>query len=99
MDEMMSSVSVQIQRAINDPFSNQKLSQIQNAFKVGSGHVTQKGWNVPAERPEINTEVTRNDKKRSNSRSEPVRIRLGDNLLDKAYDKCDFYWQLFNFRE
>ena len=49
MDEMMNSVSVQIQRANNDAISNQVLPQIQNAFKAGSGHVTQKGWNVPAE--------------------------------------------------
>ena len=44
MDEMMNSVSVPIQRAINDAFSNQVLPQIQSAFKAGSGHVTPKGW-------------------------------------------------------
>ena len=47
MEEMMNSVSVQIQRSINDAISNQILPQIQNAFKAGSGHVTQNGWNVP----------------------------------------------------
>ena len=46
-DEMMNSVSVQIQRAINDAISNQILPQIQNSFKAGSGQTTQKGWNVP----------------------------------------------------
>ena len=45
---MMNSVSVQNQRAINDAISSQVLPQIQNAIMVGSGHVTQKGWNVPA---------------------------------------------------
>ena len=36
MDEMMNSVSVQIQRAINDAISNQVLPQIQNVIKAGS---------------------------------------------------------------
>ena len=52
MDEMMSSVSVQIQRAIGDAISNLVLPQIHIVLKAGSGHATQKGWNVPAERPE-----------------------------------------------
>ena len=42
--EVMSSVSAQIQRAINDAISNQVLSPIQNALKAGSGQMTQKGW-------------------------------------------------------
>ena len=37
MDEMMNSVSVQIQRAINDAICNQVLPQIQNAIMAGSG--------------------------------------------------------------
>ena len=49
MDEMMNSVSVQIQRAISDAIINQVLPQIQNALEAGAGHVTQKGWNVPAD--------------------------------------------------
>ena len=60
MDEMMNSVSVQIQRATSDAISNQVLPQIQNALKAGSGHVAQKGWNVPAERPEYIAEEYRN---------------------------------------
>ena len=51
-----------------------------------SGHVTQKGWNVPAERPEINTEVLRNEKARNNSKSELVQKRLNDEPTDNAYD-------------
>ena len=76
MDEMMNSVSVQIQRAISDANSNQVLPQIQNAFKAGPGHVTQKGWNIPAERSEYIAENYRKEKIRSNSRSEFSRNRL-----------------------
>ena len=43
MDEMTNSVSVQIQRTINDAISSKVLPQIQNAIMAGSGHVTQKG--------------------------------------------------------
>ena len=50
-DEVMNSVSVQIQRVINDAISNQVLPQIQNALRAGSGPVTQKEWGVSAERP------------------------------------------------
>ena len=70
MDEMMNSVSVQIQRAINDAISNQVLPQIQNAIVAGSGHMTKRGWNVPDERPELNSEVQRNLNTRSKVRNE-----------------------------
>ena len=53
MDEMMNSVSVQIQRAISDAISTQVLPQIQNAVLAGSGHETRKGWDIPSERPEL----------------------------------------------
>ena len=65
---MINSVSVQIQRAINDAISSQVLSQIQNDITSGSGPVTQKGWNVPVTRQEYIAEDYRNDKIRSNSR-------------------------------
>ena len=62
MDEMMISVSVQIQRPINDVISNQVLPQIQNAIMAGPGHMTKNGWNVSAERPEVNPEVPRSER-------------------------------------
>ena len=61
---------------------------------TGSGHVTQKGWNIPAERLEYNAEDYRNDKIRCNSRrSDPVRNGLNGYLTDQAYDiHLDFKW-------
>ena len=59
MDEMMNSVSVHIQRAISDAISTQVLPQIQNVIMAGSGHGTRKVWDVPAERPELISEVQR----------------------------------------
>ena len=70
MDEMMNSVSVQIQRAISDAISTQVLPQIQNVIMAGSGHGTRRGWDVPSERPELNSEVQRNLNAKSNSRNE-----------------------------
>ena len=57
MDEVMHSVSVQIQRAANDAISNQVLLQIQNAIMANSGQTTRKRWKVPTERPETNSGV------------------------------------------
>ena len=85
LDEMMNSVSVQIQRAISDAIGNQVSPQIQNALKTGPGYVTQKGWNVPAERPEYFAEDFRNKKLRSISRSVFIRNRLQDEFTDQAY--------------
>ena len=70
MDEMMNSVSVQIQRAINDAISTQVLPQIQNVIMAGSGHGTRKGWDIPSERPELNSEVQRNSNTKNNLRNE-----------------------------
>ena len=92
MDEMMNSVSVQIQRAINDAISNQVLPQIQNAIVAGSGHLTRERWNVPAERPEGYSEVLRNSDSRDNSRSKPFMDCQKDGPTTstnaRAYDTC-----------
>ena len=90
MDEMMNSVNVQIQRAISDAISNQIWPQIENALMSGSGHLTQNRWNVPAERPEINSEDNRFGKIRENSRSQLIRERLNDEPTDQAYDRMFF---------
>ena len=66
----MNSVSVQIQRAINDAISNQVLPQIQNVVFAGPGHMTRKGWNVSVERAEPNPEVQRNLNAKNNLRNE-----------------------------
>ena len=86
MDEVMSKVSLQIERAINDASSNQVLPQIQNALRSGSGQMTQKGWNVSAKRPECNSDDNPSQKIRSNSRSEPFRSRLYDEDADCIHD-------------
>ena len=70
MDEMMNSVSVQIQRAISDAISTQVLPQIQNVMMAGSGHGTRKVWSVPSERPELNSETQQNLNVKNNSRNE-----------------------------
>ena len=87
MDEMMNSVSVQIQRAINNTISSQVLPQIQNAIMAGPGHMTQKRWNVPAERRETNTEVLRNGKVKNSLKDEFAEKRLNYEPIGNAYDK------------
>ena len=69
---MMNSVSVRIQRAINDAISNQVLPKIQNATMAGPGHMNKKGWSVPAERRETNSDFLRSEKARIDLRSEQI---------------------------
>ena len=73
------------------------MPQIHNALKAGSGHVAQKGWNVPAERPEYIAEDYRNGKIRSNSRSEFSRNRLQDENTDQAYDSVKHCFRIYFF--
>ena len=82
----------QIQRAISDAISRQILPQIQSALNTGSGHSTRNRWNVPSERPEINSERFCNKKSRGNSRSEPIRDRPNDGPLNTcANDTGDLH--------
>ena len=98
MDEMMNSVSVQIQRAINEAISSQILPQIQNAVMAGSGQLTKERWNVPAERPEGYSEVLQNLEPRNNSKSKQANDRPKDGFTStnpRAYDSdvsivCNF---------
>ena len=82
LDEMMSSVNTQIQRAISDAISSQILPQIETVLNSGSGRLTQDRWNVPAERPEVNSEGYCNEKSIGSSRSEPIRDRPNDGSLN-----------------
>ena len=93
MDEMMNSVSVQIQRAISDAISTQVLPQIQNVIIAGSGHGTRKGWDVPPERPELNSEVQRSLNAKYNLRNEQEENQLNNdfpdlNVHDSNESKC-----------
>ena len=89
MDEMMNSVSVQIQRAINEAISSQILPQIQNVVMAGSGQLTKGGWNVPAERPEEYSEVLQNLEPKDNSKNKQANDRPKDGVPStnsRAYD-------------
>ena len=88
MNEMMNSVSVQIQRAISDAISTQVLPQIQNVIMAGSGHGTRKGWDVPSERPELNSEVQRNLNAKNSLRNEQDENQLDNDYPDlNVHDK------------
>ena len=99
LDDMMCSVNSQIQRAISDAISNQILPQIQSALSAGSGHSTQSRWNVPPERPEVNSEGLQNINPKDSSASKPNCNRQNDGVVDpKAYDTHKFHEvMLINF--
>ena len=94
MDEMMNSVSVQNQRAINDAICNQVLPQIQNIIMAGSRRVARKGWDVSAERPKTNHEVQRNLNTRNDLRNEQdVGHQIGDLPSHNVHDTHQFILQ------
>ena len=98
MDEMMNSVSVQIQRAISEAISNQVLPQIQNALMADSGHMTKERWNVPTERPEGYSEVLRNSDSRNNLKSKTLGDRQKDGFTlpdSRVYDRSPSIFSYF----
>ena len=94
MDEMMNSVSVQIQRAKNDAISTQVLPQIQNIIMAGSGHGTRRGWDVLSGRPELNSEVQRNLNAKNSLRNEQ-----DENQLDNDYPDLNVHDNIALFQE
>ena len=87
LDDMMCSVNSQIQRAISDAISNQVLPQIQSALSAGSGHMTQNRWDIPSERPEINSEGLQNINPKDSSTSKHNHDHQNDGCINlNAYD-------------
>ena len=97
LDEMMSSVNTHFQRAISDAISGQILPQIQSALNAGSGQSTLNKWNVPSEKPGMNSEETYGEKTKKNNTSEQRfdhqtgsqhNLRVYDNDLLYLLEKC-----------
>ena len=87
LDDMMCSVNSQIQRAISDAISNQVLPQIQSALSAGSGHMTQNRWDIPSERPEINSEGLQKTNPKDSSTSKHNHDHQNDGGINlNAYD-------------
>ena len=68
MNDFMSAVSSQIQRAINEANSDQILPQIQATLKSGQGHMPESRWEDTARRPEYRSEKALDRMFRSDSR-------------------------------
>ena len=68
MNILMSSVNLQIQRAISEAVNEEVLPQIQSSLRSVNGQPHQRRWNLPDERPERKSEMNFNHNVRSNSR-------------------------------
>ena len=87
LDEMMSSVNTQIQWAISDAISGQILPQIQSVLNAGTGQSTLNKWNVPSERPGMNSEDTYGEKAKKSNRSEQrIDYQTGSQPNLRVYD-------------
>ena len=85
MNDLMSSVSSQIQRDISEAIIEQVLPQIQATLRSGREQVPRKRWNVPADRPEYRPDEAFNRKFRSSSRNEFPRNLLRDEDEEDAH--------------
>ena len=82
----MSTVSTQIQRAINEAISDQILPQIQATLKSGQGHMPERRWEDTARRPEYKSEEALDRRLRSGSRHECYRFPNSNEDLQSTHD-------------
>ena len=86
MGDLMSTVSCQIQRAINEAINDQILPQIQATLRSGQGQISERRWEVPARRQGFSSEEALNRKCRSSSRDECNR---DSNIYEVLNNTCD----------
>ena len=70
INDLMGSLSMQIQRAVSVAVNEQVLPQIEATLRSGQGQVLDRRWEVPGRRPECRSEGALNRKSRSSSRDE-----------------------------
>ena len=61
MNALMNSVSLKIQRAMNEAMNEQVLPHLESYFRSVNGQPPHRGWNIPGERPERKSEVQRSE--------------------------------------
>ena len=90
----MSTVSSQIQRAINETISDQILPQIQVTLKSGQGHMPERRWEDSARRPEYRTREALDRRFRSDSRDEYHRFPNRNEDLESTHDNNSCFLKL-----
>ena len=84
--DFMSTVSSQIQRAINEAISDQILPQIKATLKSGEGHIPQGRWEDTGRRPEFRSEEALDRRFMSDSRDEYHRFPNRNEDLESTHD-------------
>ena len=87
MGELLSSVSSQIQRAINEAINNQILPQIQATLRSDQGQMPERRWEIPAGRQGFSSEEAIDSRFRSSSRDECNRNFNGNENLNNTCDR------------
>ena len=88
MNDLISSVSSRIERAINETINEQILPRIQATPRSGQDQVPSGGWEVPGRRPQCRSEEALNCKFRSNSRDELARnCNIKEDLENTQYKR------------
>ena len=89
MGDFMSSVSVQIQRAINEAISDQILPQIQATLRSGQGLMPERRWEVPVRGQGYRSGDALNHRFRSNSSDEFPRVLNRNEDLDSTHNRAE----------
>ena len=86
MGDFMSTVTSNIQRAINETICNQMLPQIQATIGSGQGRMPERGWEVPVRGQGCRSEEALDRKFRSNSRDEFPEFPYRNEDLESTHD-------------
>ena len=84
----MSSVSSQIQRAINEAINDQILPQIQATLRSGQGRMPERRWEVPVRGQWCRSEEALDRRFRSKSRDELPMFPNRNQDLKSTHDKA-----------
>ena len=87
MSDFMSTVSSQIQVAMNEAIGDQMLPRIQATLKSGQRQMPERIWENPARRPEYSSEEALDPEFRSDSRDEYYRSRNRNEDLESTHDR------------
>ena len=98
MGDFMSTVSSQIQRAMNETIMDQILPQIQSTIKAGHGQLPERRSEVPVRGQGFRSEEALNHKFRSNSRVEFPRFPDRNEDLAKTHDTRGFVFEPVRIR-
>ena len=89
MGDFISTVTSEIQRAINEAISDQILPQIHATLRSGQGQMPERRWEVPVRGQGYRFEDALNHRLRSNSSDEFPRVLNRNEDLESTHNRAE----------